>query len=308
MNTIITKIKGTYFLNPLPHGTYRINGEGEFDLSEPTQYSEVPTIERIRRTQNIDHYTNSAGETLNKDDYDERKEYFLQFSRSGTFDNLEMEYAYKKFIREWSASYRDDTEYESVTVEVAEYPEAEEDYLKPIRLITGQVEPPLFELDIQMQQEFDTIAKELGFKRLEDRLNSSDTVGMNYSVYGSSYGSSREALPTITIGGKSTDYPLRNLTLGKLRGTTEELTQEVERVRKIIREELLKIKATIVGGTLSTDRDIPELRLRFEALNKDIRMLDPKVRDARLFRGIKEKLDSFEGWIVELERNAIKEE
>jgi hypothetical protein len=101
--------KGIYHFK-LPYGTFVINGErytnDSYKETEMTA-SSVPVIRVLNNISELTGYEDTKGDTLSVEKYKEARNQLSGYDNDGdmSFDNLEDEYAYKKFISKWKPKY-----------------------------------------------------------------------------------------------------------------------------------------------------------------------------------------------------------
>ena len=97
--------KGVYYIE-LQRGTYEIDGKRVFidwnDNKVIVDLDKNPTIYKIDVRSKVEHYSNSNGEILTVESYN-KKYNELNKAEDFEFDNIDDEYAFKKFIQEWKA-------------------------------------------------------------------------------------------------------------------------------------------------------------------------------------------------------------
>ena len=99
--------KGVYYIE-LQSGTYEIEDKrvqiGWNDNKVIVDLDKKPTIYKIDVRSKVEHYLNSNGEILTVESYN-KKYNELNKAEDFEFDNIDDEYAFKKFIQEWKAVY-----------------------------------------------------------------------------------------------------------------------------------------------------------------------------------------------------------
>ena len=97
--------KGVYYIE-LQRGTYEIDGKRVFidwnDNKVIIDLDNSPTIYKIDERSKVEHYLNSSNDILSIEDYN-KKYSELNKAEDFEFDNIDDEYAFKKFIQEWKA-------------------------------------------------------------------------------------------------------------------------------------------------------------------------------------------------------------
>ena len=97
--------KGVYYIE-LQRGTYEIDGKRVFidwnDNKVIVDLDNSPTIYKIDERSKVEHYLNSSNDILSIEDYN-KKYSELNKAEDFEFDNIDDEYAFKKFIQEWKA-------------------------------------------------------------------------------------------------------------------------------------------------------------------------------------------------------------
>jgi hypothetical protein len=112
--------KGIYHFN-LSYGTYIINGErivvDTYADREMTS-SKLPVIKKENKSTHLTHYESTTGEVLSVQDYNNKVSTLCLDVDEQEFSTLELEYEYKKFIREYTRKYESTTTLEDVELEV----------------------------------------------------------------------------------------------------------------------------------------------------------------------------------------------
>jgi len=112
--------KGIYHFS-LPQGTYIINGERlviETYAAREMTSSKLPVIQKENKSTNLTHYESTTGEILSVQDYNNKINSLCLDVDEQEFSTLELEYEYKKFIREYTRKYESTTTLEDVELEV----------------------------------------------------------------------------------------------------------------------------------------------------------------------------------------------
>lgn len=100
-------LNGGYMIE-LPKGLHLINGVEKHLTGDVATFDELPKLEKISVKYLTTHYFNANGEQLSVDDYnkkiDELKSKGHYIDDCLEFDDLDDEYAFKKFSKEWIAN------------------------------------------------------------------------------------------------------------------------------------------------------------------------------------------------------------
>jgi hypothetical protein len=98
---------GGYMIE-LPKGHHRIDGVEKYLVGDVATFDELPELEKISVKYLTTHYFNANGDQLSVDDYnkklDELKSKGYYIDDCLEFLNLDDEYAFKKFSKEWVAN------------------------------------------------------------------------------------------------------------------------------------------------------------------------------------------------------------
>ena len=112
--------KGIYHFS-LSYDTYIINGErlvvDTYADREMTS-SKLPVIQKENKSTHLTHYESTTGEVLSVQDYNNKINSLCLDVDEQEFSTLELEYEYKKFIREYTRKYESTTTLEDVELEV----------------------------------------------------------------------------------------------------------------------------------------------------------------------------------------------
>lgn len=112
--------KGIYHFS-LPQGTYVVSGERlvieTYAASEMTS-SKLPVIQKENKSTNLTHYESTTGEILSVQEYNNKVSTLCLDVDEQEFSTLELEYEYKKFIREYTRKYESTTTLEDIELEV----------------------------------------------------------------------------------------------------------------------------------------------------------------------------------------------
>ena len=141
--------KGVYYIE-LQQGTYEIDGKrvqiGWNDNKVIVDLESSPIIYRVDIRKKIKHYLNSCNDILSIEDYNQRYTK-LNKSEDFEFDNIDDEYAFKKFVQEWKAIY---TSFEvktlveySIKYNVYNLPK----YITPMRKLNGDLKNTIYVYD-----------------------------------------------------------------------------------------------------------------------------------------------------------------
>ncbi len=141
--------KGVYYIE-LQNGTYEIDGKrvqiGWNDNKVIVDLDKKPTIYKIDVRSKVEHYLNSNGEILTVESYN-KKYNELNKAEDFEFDNIDDEYAFKKFIQEWKAvntSFEIKTFVEySIKYNVYNLPK----YITPMRKLNGDLKNTIYIYD-----------------------------------------------------------------------------------------------------------------------------------------------------------------
>ena len=102
-------LNGGYLIE-LPSGKHLLNGVETYLNGKPATFDSLPDIKQISTYSELTHYTNKTGESLTVDEYESRLRPLklkgfhedMDDDNELEFAELEDEYAYRKFIRDWS--------------------------------------------------------------------------------------------------------------------------------------------------------------------------------------------------------------
>lgn len=141
--------KGVYYIE-LQNGTYEIDGKrvqiGWNDNKVIVDLDKKPTIYKIDVRSKVEHYLNSNGEILTVESYN-KKYNELNKAEDFEFDNIDDEYAFKKFIQEWKAvntpfEVKTLVEY-TIKYNVYNLPK----YITPMRKLNGDLKNTIYVYD-----------------------------------------------------------------------------------------------------------------------------------------------------------------
>lgn len=157
----VFKIKDSFLVKGLS-GKFVVNGE-EFTFSyEPTVIPEPETIARRQMRHEITHYSSLDGDLL-PDEFNELKNELLHGwdGVDEEWDTLENEFAYKKFIAQYTAVYKQVEELVSLDFQIVHLGESDNPFIIPLRMV-GDLRP-LFTLNSAPVDIFRVVAAEFGF-------------------------------------------------------------------------------------------------------------------------------------------------
>lgn len=141
--------KGIYYIE-LQSGTYEIEDKrvqiGWNDNKVIVDLDKKPTIYKIDVRSKVEHYLNSNGEILTVESFN-KKYNELNKAEDFEFDNIDDEYAFKKFIQEWKAvntSFEVKTLVEyTIKYNVYNLPK----YIQPMRKLNGDLKNTIYVYD-----------------------------------------------------------------------------------------------------------------------------------------------------------------
>ena len=141
--------KGVYYIE-LQQGTYEIDGKrvqiGWNDNKVIVDLESSPKIYRVGIRKKLEHYLNSNNDILSIEGYNQRYTE-LNKSEDFEFENLDDEYAFKKFVQEWKAietSFEVKTLVEySIKYNVYNLPK----YITPMRKLNGDLKNTIYVYD-----------------------------------------------------------------------------------------------------------------------------------------------------------------
>lgn len=141
--------KGVYYIE-LQRGTYEIDDKRvQIDWNDNKVIVDLdknPTIYKIDVRSKVEHYSNSNGEILMVESYN-KKYSELNKAEDFEFDNIDDEYAFKKFIQEWKAvntSFEVKTLVEyTIKYNVYNLPK----YITPMRKLNGDLKNTIYVYD-----------------------------------------------------------------------------------------------------------------------------------------------------------------
>ena len=141
--------KGVYYIE-LQSGTYEIEDKrvqiGWSDNKVIVDLDKKPTIYKIDVRSKVEHYLNANGEILTVESYN-KKYNELNKAEDFEFDNIDDEYAFKKFIQEWKAvntSFEVKTLVEyTIKYNVYNLPK----YIQPMRKLNGDLKNTIYIYD-----------------------------------------------------------------------------------------------------------------------------------------------------------------
>jgi hypothetical protein len=194
-------LNGGYMIE-LPTGHHRINGVEKHLTGDVATFDELPKLEKISVKHLTTHYSNVSGEQLSVDDYNKKLEelkskgHYIDNCSELKFDNLDDEYAFKKFVKEWIENQVIKTVVET-TYEFEVIPEIKSSsvYIVPMRHFGKDITKNAFVLHRQFAAEaaFLEFAKKYGYKvvgKNEEPRENECQMGFNalrYSRIGKSY-------------------------------------------------------------------------------------------------------------------------
>ena len=138
--------KGVYYIE-LQNSTYEIDGKRvQIDWNDNkviVDLDKSPKIYKIDTRYKVEHFSNSKGEILTVEDYN-KKHSELDKAEEDEFDNIDDEYAFKKFIQEWKAiksSFEVKTLVEyTIKYNVYNLPK----YIEPMRKLNGDLKNTIY--------------------------------------------------------------------------------------------------------------------------------------------------------------------
>lgn len=141
--------KGVYYVE-LQNGTYEIDGKRvQIDWNDNNVIVDLdksPKIYKIDTRSKVERYLNTKGEILSVDDYN-KKYNELNKADDFEFDNIDDEYAFKKFVQEWKAvntSFEVKTLVEyTIKYNVYNLPK----YIQPMRKLNGDLKNTIYIYD-----------------------------------------------------------------------------------------------------------------------------------------------------------------
>lgn len=107
----------------LPHGNFLVDGEvvsntgySSYNSKHQIAVRDVENVRSIHSQNILTHYSSTDGETLTVHGYQTQRQKLLNSSNFSegdewTWNNLEDEFAYRKFTSQWKAKYKEETTY-----------------------------------------------------------------------------------------------------------------------------------------------------------------------------------------------------
>lgn len=181
------KLENKFVINFPDTGVYRFDGEL---LTVKENYEEIvfeklpKLIEKMESYYNTIDYVDEQGNHISIEEYTKQKNALLSKAtydeKSGFFNNIDDEYAYKKFYNKYKA-YTLET-YRPIKVlkleEVVEIPIEDPKYIKPLRYFGGDITNPICQLLVNHLE----LIREIGTKHgFEEVINSSNTKGYKWT-------------------------------------------------------------------------------------------------------------------------------
>lgn len=127
---------------------------------------------KYTKTSKLDHYENEFGQNLSPEIYKEKVAEIVKdcaCADEPTFESLEQEYAYKKFIQEWKPVYIDVVSKAPIKLDIQEYGDSRNKYIVSHRFVGMDISKCLYQYQPNSSQMAREIAKKYEFEEVEDR-------------------------------------------------------------------------------------------------------------------------------------------
>jgi hypothetical protein len=161
---------GTYIFTLKNYGNYVINDRITIDKGDgyPVEYElHILPIKVVKKVtiSSITHYDGPKGSIKMIMEYKKESEELKNKGYEGEedweFDNLDDEYAYKKFIKTWEPHYQHKEVFEDVPFNVSGVIYSEYKEIVPLAQLGGEIDNPICNMSISPQDALKEICKEL---------------------------------------------------------------------------------------------------------------------------------------------------
>lgn len=271
----IIRIRDNCFLlqKQYASGSFLIDGQVISSIAEvlPLQFNAFPTIKRIDSFTETSHFVNEVGEEKSVEEYT-RIIKKLDKSIDGVFRNLDDEYEYKKFTREWKPIYQKVTKYIDVPLEVLyQTVQSEFEDIEPIYTISDNVESELFIWKPDFRKYIEEIAARYGFEKLDDGVAYGQTIGRKYAFgrgAGLSYMVCNGSYSSKLYENSSIKNPQKTNTYDKLVIQREMTLKYIDNFFREQRQLTNNLKIASVGSVTKSLQEIIKI----------VQSIDPKVK------------------------------
>lgn len=145
--------KGIYYIDNLPRGIYELNGErvhlSGYNGKIILDLDQEVNLFKINTTKVIDYYIDSEGNNLSEVEYSKQKSELIKNTYEDSnyemsFNDLDEEYAYKKFIQKWKEVYKQITTHKRVTFDIQHTMYNLPKYITHTRKLNGDLKNTLY--------------------------------------------------------------------------------------------------------------------------------------------------------------------
>jgi hypothetical protein len=190
--------KGTYIFNIKEFGTFVINDKititnESYGTHEYELHALPIKVTKKKATSTITHYVNSDRIIISVNDYNKKLKELMAKGYEGNddyeFDNLDDEYAYKKFVKTWEVQYEHKEIDEIVPFNVNGLIYSEYKEIIPLYQLGGEIDNPICNMLISPQEALKEICKELEieFYKDEEKISTKGHYIQNASHSGIKY-------------------------------------------------------------------------------------------------------------------------
>lgn len=273
---IIKNTNNSYFIDKqYPcYGKYLIDGinVGELEKILPIQFDHLPVVELIKESRLIDFYKNGKGGKLSVEEYKSRVEELDFSDKDGVFDDLDKEFAYKKFKKEWVPECKDVIEHIPVSLTVLyENVKSEFDDIHPMYTIQEKIDAELFCWTPDFNSYVNEVAKKYDFVNIGLNAHYATTKGRKYSF------SNHNDLEYMTANGSyASDLYKASIFKTKMRrGSYEEMVKDREKSIKLIDEYFNRQHRETSESKI---KNIGEVVSKLEIIKLMVEEIDQKIK------------------------------
>lgn len=184
----VIKVAGQYVLKAPSAGWnswYEIDGV-RFKDSQDVVFQEPPEYAwKFTTNSKLTNYKKEDGSFLSIDEYKEQVANLTKdcaCSDEPTFESLEQEYVYKKFIQSYTAVYVEEVTKAPVRLDFQEYGDSRNPYIVSLRFLGQDISKCLYQYVSNPQKMTREIGRELGFDEIEDNTWNDKTKGFKFSI------------------------------------------------------------------------------------------------------------------------------
>ncbi|MCK9273281.1 hypothetical protein M0P65_07115 [Candidatus Gracilibacteria bacterium] len=267
--------------------------------NEEVVFEKLPTeAYTIRENKIPTKYKNISGDLLSVDCYHEQLSTLKALGQVGEeglyFSDIDNEYKYKKFIRDWQPEYEIRIEpIEKIEFEEVKILQVEDKFILPMRFLGDEITNPLCLLRVDLLELITESSTKYGFTKVEDQSFSNNTKGFHWSVprhSGWEYLKINDTYAKWNENEKNENF--------QLKGTHEECLTKLNHLKSILDKQFEKQKL-ILEDTKISKNTAKNLLNRIEEIKSFTYKIEVNKKTYADYTKLKTKVNELENLLID---------